>query len=91
MPSVGDILYVPSMLYLSHGADDFHGGKCTISRVIAGGNPLDPYVEIAEWPGVEIRYVPLFKEQKKLKIEYGNAVGHLCPDYRPEFNDDPGD
>jgi hypothetical protein len=26
-PNVGDKIYVPSMVYLSHGADDFQGGS----------------------------------------------------------------
>jgi len=88
MPTVGDTMYVPSMLYLRHGEDDFHGGVCRICRVILDYGPQDPFVEVEEWPGVQMRYIPLFKEQKKLRAEYGDTVGHRCPDTRPEFNDD---
>lgn len=88
MPAVGDIIYLESMLYLSHGRDDFHGGKCRISKVIAREDPTDPYIEVAEWPGIQCRYRPLLEEQEELKAEYGDSMGHLCPDTRPEFNDD---
>lgn len=89
MPSVGDTIYLPSMLYLRHGADDFHGGKCTISRVISGERLRDVYIEVAERPGVQCRYRDYLDEQEQLKAEYGDTVGHMHPDYRPEFNDDP--
>lgn len=89
MPSVGDTIYLPSMLYLSHGVDDFHGGKCTISRVIPEGNPMDVFIEVAERPGVQCRYRDLLGEQEQLKAEYSDTVGHMQPDYRPEFNNDP--
>lgn len=89
MPSVGDVIYIPSMLHLRHGADDFHGGRCCICKVISDGNPDDPYIEVAEWPGVQVRYLPLLEDQEQLRAEFGEIVGHLCPDYRQEFNDDP--
>jgi len=89
MPSVGDSIYMPSMLYLRHGVDDFHGGKCHISKVIAGETPWSIFIEVAEWPGVESRYIPLLEQQEELKAEFGNATGHMAPDHRPEFNDDP--
>lgn len=89
MPAVGDNFYMPSMLYLSHGVDDFHGGKCTISKVIPGESPRDTYIEVAERPGVQCRYLPLLADQEELKAEYGDARGHMSHDYRPEFNDDP--
>jgi len=89
MPSVGDTFYMPSMLYLRHGVDDFHGGKCTISKVILGEALMDTYIEVVEWPGVESRYLPLLEQQAELKAEYGDARGYMSPDYRPEFNDDP--
>ena len=89
MPSVGDTFYIPSMLYLRHGTDDFHGGKCHISKVIEGETPRSAFIEVAEWPGVQSNYLSLLEQQEELKAEYGETVGHLCPDYRPEFNEDP--
>lgn len=89
MPSVGDTFYMPSMLYLRHGVDDFYGGKCHISKVIPGESPRSLFIEVAEWPGAESRYLPLLEQQEELKAEYGDATGHMSPDYRPEFNDDP--
>ena len=89
MPSVGDMIYMPSMLYLRHGADDFHGGKCHISKVRAGETPRSIFIEVAEWPGVESHYLSLLEQQEELKTEYGNAMGHMAPDHRHEFNDDP--
>lgn len=89
MPQVGDTIYLESMLYLNHGVDDFHGGKCTISKVIPGASPRDTYIEVVERPGVQCRYLALLADQEELKAEYGDARGHMSPDYRPEFNDDP--
>ena len=32
-PNVGDRIYVEGTIYLSHGADDFAGGLCTVKAV----------------------------------------------------------
>lgn len=87
MPSAGDLIYVPSSLYVTHGCDDFHGGLCRIIEVKVDGNPNKTYVIVEENPGVEHNYRYLLELQEELKAEYGDARGHLSPDNRPDFEE----
>lgn len=91
VPKVGDTIYVPSAWYLSHGKDDFAGGKATVTKVDASrytdrdGEPI-VYIRIKERPGTEYNWKTLEPQQEKLKVEYGDQVAHPDPDDSPESN-----
>jgi hypothetical protein len=81
-PKVGDVIYVPSALYVFRGSDDFQGGKATVSRVEFN------FVNIVERPNHGYNWDLLRDEQEKLKERFGDNVAHPDPDDRPEFNDE---
>jgi len=88
-PKIGDIIYVPSSLYLGHGRDDFIGGKAKVTDVytaISGGKPTI-FVHIKERPGTGYNWENLEKKQKSLEERFGDKWSHPDPDLRPEFND----
>jgi hypothetical protein len=88
-PNVGDTIYVPTALYLSHGVDDFRGGAATVIEVkdsISGGKPA-PFVRVAERPETSYNWLFLEPEQEKLKEEFGEERAYPDPDYTPEFNE----
>lgn len=85
MPKVGDEIYVPSSLYLSHGRDDFRGGLC---RVVVVREMLGaPYVEVEEDPGTLHSWAYLEPLQDDLRARFGDERGRPDPDLRPEFNE----
>ena len=91
VPKVGDKVYVPTSLYLTHGCDDFRGGVCTVSGVREGfdGRGGDVYISVEEDPGTWHNCgTYLEPQQEKFKAQYGDQKGHADPDYRPEFNED---
>jgi hypothetical protein len=89
-PKVGDKIYVEGTIYLTHGADDFQGGICTVKEVrshIENGEEVVLSVEVEEdagtwytWPGyLELR-------QEEWKRRYGDQKAGSKPDLRPDFN-----
>lgn len=91
----GETIYVGTALFLSHGEDDFIGGKATVKSVrpgISGGKPA-LYVAVKENAGTEYNWEFLAEKQAKLRAEHGDRVAHAAPDYTPEFNEfaGPGD
>lgn len=88
-PGVGEVIYLPSALYLSHGRDDFQGGLCTVSAVRPGisGGELTTFINVRERPRHSYNWFFLAPEQEKLRAQYGDQVGHVDPDYRAEFNE----
>lgn len=89
LPNVGDEIYVPTELYLSHGMDDFCGGLARVTAVkegISGGKTVH-FIQIAERPGSSYNWEQyLVLEQEKLKARFGKSRAHPDPDDRPEFN-----
>jgi hypothetical protein len=83
----GDIIYVPTELYVGHARDDFHGGRATVNKV---GKDFGSwwYIEVKENPGSCYSVDYILKNQKKWRKEYGDAVAHPVPDFSPEFNED---
>lgn len=82
-PKVGDTIYVPSSFSISHGSDDFSGGKATVKRVykmMSGGDANCIFVDIREgdrgynWTQI------IGPDQDKLKKEYKGQVAHPSPD-----------
>ena len=88
LPAPGDTVYIPTALYISHGRDDFAGGRCTVSRLKTGTSAGKPtlFIEVNERPGHLYNWGYLAARQEELAARYGNSVGHADPDYSEEFN-----
>ena len=87
LPKPGDVIYVDSDRYLSHGCDDFQGGKATVARVWTDLPLKGVYVEIAENPGTYYAWDYLAEQQAEFAARYGDTWAHPDPDDRPEFNE----
>ena len=88
LPRPGASVYVPTAGYLSHGRDDFQGGRCTVSEVskgISGGQEAD-FISVHERPGHRYNWTFLGSGQATLQARFGDSPGHPDPDYSPEFN-----
>ncbi|HEU0305321.1 MAG TPA: hypothetical protein VFR32_12145 [Gaiellaceae bacterium] len=84
-PHVGEDVYVPSSLHVTHGVDDFRGGLC---RVVAVRELLGSvYVEVEEDPVTLHGWAYLEPLQDELRFRYGDERGRPDPDRRPEFNE----
>ena len=86
VPKVGDFIYLPTELYLSHGEDDFHGGLCEVEEVKSGNGSVH-WVVVKEKSGQYSWEGYLEPMQEELRSEFGSEKGHADPDYRPEFNE----
>lgn len=87
-PEVGQDVYVPTSLYLSHGADDFIGGLCEVIEVkdgISAGKSV-PFIRVKERPSTSYNWKRLLEKQESLQAEYGTRRGYPDPDLDPEFN-----
>lgn len=85
----GQDIYVPSQMYISHGADDFLGGLCRVQTVkmeMSAGE-LVPFVEVMERPGHFYNWEILKEDQDKLRKEYGKRRGRPDPDNHPDSNE----
>jgi len=85
-PRVGQWIYVHSARYLSHGRDDFAGGRARVKQVRDEG--WGYMVEVEEQPGTFYNWTPLALEQRRLRENHGDELAHADPDSRPEFNRD---
>jgi hypothetical protein len=86
VPKPGDVIYVDTDLYVWHGADDFRGGKATVSAVRTEGTSVG--IEVAQNPGTVYTWALLEPKQAELEAQFGDSWAHPDPDLRPEFNDD---
>jgi hypothetical protein len=87
---VGDVVYVDTELYISHGRDDFRGGLGEVTEVrpdISKGIST-PFIRVAQEPDTLHNWKILAADQKKLRAEFGKNWAHPDPDYRAEFNED---
>ena len=86
----GDVIYLETELYISHGRDDFRGGLAEVVEGkpdISGGKPT-LFVRVAQQPDTWHNWTTfLAPMQKKLREEFGKKWAHPDPDYRPEFNE----
>lgn len=80
---MGDWIYIPSELYLSHGEDDVIGGLARIKQI----RPEDGYLEFEGFEGTFYGGGYLLANQEKLKAEFGDQKARKNPDHRPEFNE----
>lgn len=86
----GDVVYVDTELYISHGRDDFRGGLAEVTEVrpdISKGQPT-PFIRVAQEPDTLHNWKILAADQKKLRAEFGKSWAHPDPDNRAEFNED---
>ena len=85
----GDVIYVDTSLYLSHGRDDFRGGLAEVIGFrpeISAGKPV-PFVRVAQEPDSWHNWQVLARMQKELRERHGKEWAHPDPDYRKEFNE----
>jgi hypothetical protein len=85
----GDVVYVDTELYISHGRDDFRGGLAEVTEVrpdISKGKPT-PFIRVAQEPDTLHNWKILAADQKKLRAEFGKSWAHPDPDNRAEFNE----
>ena len=89
VPKVGDVVYVPTDLYLSHGVDDFRGGRSQVVevRVETSAGLKEAFIRVRENPGVLYNWAHLSRQQEELKKKFGDQKAYSDPDYRPEFNE----
>lgn len=94
-PKSGDKIYIESTIYVHHGADDFHGGLCTVKATqthIQGTCVEITSVEVEEDPGTWYTWEGYLEpRQEEWRRRYGDRKGQHKPDLRPEFNDDWAD
>lgn len=84
----GDVIYLETSRYISHGCDDFCGGLAEVSEVREGlhvGKPIS-YVRVVQEPDATYSWTALAADQKKLRAEHGKNWAHPDPDFRPEHN-----
>lgn len=91
LPKIGEKIYVPASLYLSHGHDDFEGGIATISEIHTSDHlPPDHInyymVTVEERPDTSYNWRILLENQDKLKERFKDQIAHPDPDDRLEFN-----
>jgi hypothetical protein len=89
----GDKLYIPTALYIGHGADDIQGGIATVNNItISKTLPQDHYnftfVVFEECPGRSYNLNYILENQDKWAKKYGRDIAHPDPDLRPEFNEE---
>ena len=82
LPKVGEIIYIGTALYLTHGQDDIIGGMATVSDI----NTANRTVSVEENPGTEYYWDHLGPKQTELEVKFGNTIAHAEPDMRLQFN-----
>ncbi len=87
VPEVGDKIYVPSSFSISHGSDDFAGGKAAVKRVYKRYGVL--FVDIEEG-NRGYNWEIIGPDQLKLRKEYKGKVAHPDPDIDTPWIE-PGD
>jgi len=85
IPKVGDLVYVDTSLFVTHGEDDFIGGLCEVISVETYGED-NHRISVKEDPDTSHSWEYLAEMQDKLKKEFGKKRGYQRPDTRPEFN-----
>lgn len=91
-PKIGDLIFIPSSFYISHGADDIMGGEAEISEILLSDSlpenhfnyifiKLKGFSKTTSW-----NYKSLMNEQIELKEEYGSQKAKPDPDLHPDSN-----
>jgi len=89
-PEVGEEIYIPTALYLTHGVDDFLGGLCRIIRVKVGisAGKKTYFIEVEEDPDNLHNWRYILENQERWRREYKDRGGRKNPDLRREFNEE---
>ncbi len=84
----GDVIYIGTELYISHGCDDFRGGLAEVieTRQEKSKGLLTPFVRVVQQPDSLHNWKMLAEEQSTLRGRHGTNWAHPDPDHRPEFN-----
>lgn len=85
----GDVIYMDSSLYLTHGIDDFRGGLAEVAEISAGVSAGKPVTFIMIVQDLETwhNWHYLAPNQKRLREEFGKTWARPDPDTRREFNE----
>jgi hypothetical protein len=86
---IGDIIYLDTDLYVSHGVDDFRGGLAEVAAFgmdMSAGKPT-PFVKVVQLVDTWHNWQLLAEQQRKLRAKFGKNWSHPDPDFRPEFNE----
>ena len=83
-PDVGDQIYVDTVVYTSHGRDDFVGGLARVTSVHRAESGY--FITIEERPGCEYSWEGLAQQQAELKKKFGDQRAYEDPDDDSEFN-----
>ena len=89
VPVVGQDIYVPTELYISHGKDDIQGGLAEISSVVSEmhGDRKVHKIKVKELPHKSYVWENhLAENQENLAKRFGEQRAKPDPDERPEFN-----
>jgi hypothetical protein len=88
IPQPGDIIYINSSLFITHGEDDVIGGLATVIEVEE--RPLQghavTFVRVEENPETWYNWAHLEPQQEELENYFGESWAYAEPDFRPEFN-----
>lgn len=90
-PTVGDEIYLPTSLHLSHSEDDFAGGRAIVIEVLEGismGGRV-PFIRCAECPDETYNWDWLAPLQAQLAAEFGEQRAQFRANHRSQFNDLP--
>ncbi len=85
----GDIIYVDTSLYLSHGVDDFRGGLAEVAEFgfDTSAGRSTPFIKVVQLIDTWQNWQMLAADQRKYRAEFGKSWAHPDPDHRPEFNE----
>lgn len=89
VPSIGEEIYVPTRLYMSHGEDDVLGGRATVMGVWEEkhGNRIVHGITVKEHPNTTYYWENgLVECQEEWKQKFGDQRAKSIPDNREEFN-----
>ncbi len=95
-PYVGQIIYVPTSLYVYRGRDDFQGGKAIISSIkpdprLPDGHYNKLMISIQNRESVSYNWNYLKEQQGIWKEVFGDNWAHPDPDLAPDVNNDNDD
>lgn len=75
---IGDVIVVPSYLYIDRGEDDVCGGLATVVRMkVEWGSR---WVYVNEVPGRGYNWDIIGPDQDRLAAEYGHLIAEPCPE-----------
>ncbi|MBX7139407.1 MAG: HD domain-containing protein [Oligoflexia bacterium] len=81
VPKVGETIYIPTTLHMSHGADDCMGGRATIIEVSAN------IITVQQLPHLKFNWhESLAEQQSELRARFGDEVARPLSEHRSELH-----